>query len=129
MVRAFRKLGIDLQKKVHEDMRANFNLYPKIWGLTKTHKNIDHRRVHNLMIFFSRKGILKGITKNPKDYFLGDIVCWNLAAAITHTGIVVDKKSNDNERFMVVHNIGSRQVLQDCLFDFKIIGIINMEIS
>tara|TARA_R110002074_G_scaffold126223_1_gene264184 strand:+ start:57 stop:635 length:579 start_codon:yes stop_codon:yes gene_type:complete len=122
IIRAYRKLGIDLQKEVHEDMKANFNLYPKIWGLNNTDKNIDHRRVPNLMTFFSRKGTVKSITKNPDDYKPGDIICWNLGGAITHTGIVVNKKSQDNKRFLIVHNIGAGQVLQDCLFDFKIIG-------
>tara|TARA_R110002050_G_scaffold142_3_gene958 strand:- start:232 stop:810 length:579 start_codon:yes stop_codon:yes gene_type:complete len=122
IIRAYRKLGIDLQKEVHEDMKANFNLYPKNWGLTSTDKNIDHRRVPNLMTFFSRKGTTKPITKNPDDYKPGDIICWNLRGAITHTGIVVNKKSQDNNRFLIVHNIGAGQVLQDCLFDFKIIG-------
>ncbi|MEE9407397.1 MAG: DUF1287 domain-containing protein [Polaribacter sp.] len=122
VIRAFRKLGIDLQKEVHEDMKKNFKLYPKIWGLKKTDKNIDHRRVPNLMTFFTRKGTVKRITKNPKNYLPGDIICWNLGGAITHTGIVVNKKSKDGKRFMIVHNIGVGQVLQDCLFNFKIIG-------
>ena len=122
IIRAYRKLNIDLQKEVHIDMKQNFNLYPKIWGLKRTDKNIDHRRVPNLMTFFSRKGTVKSITKNPKDYIPGDVVCWNLGGAITHTGIVVHKKSRDGKRFMIVHNIGSGQVLEDCLFDFKIIG-------
>ncbi|MGJ8745711.1 DUF1287 domain-containing protein [Polaribacter sp.] len=122
VIRAYRKLGIDLQKEVHEDMQKNFSNYPKIWGLKKTDKNIDHRRVPNLMIFFSRKGTVKSITKNPKDYVPGDIVCWNLGGAITHIGIVVNKKSMKNNGFMIVHNIGAGQVLADCLFDFKIIG-------
>ena len=122
IIRAYRKLGIDLQKEVHEDMKSNFNLYPEIWGLKRTDKNIDHRRVPNLMTFFSRKGIVKSITKNPEDYIPGDIICWNLGGAITHTGIVVNKKSSDNKRFLIVHNIGSGQVLEDCLFSFKIIG-------
>ncbi|WP_083139603.1 DUF1287 domain-containing protein [Polaribacter reichenbachii] len=122
IIRAHRKLGIDLQKEVHLDMKNNFNLYPKIWGLKRTDKNIDHRRVPNLMTFFSRKGTVKPITKNPNDYKPGDIICWNLGGAITHTGIVVNKKSADNKRFLIVHNIGSGQVLEDCLFSFKIIG-------
>ncbi|TMM31301.1 DUF1287 domain-containing protein [Polaribacter aestuariivivens] len=122
VIRAYRKLGIDLQKEVHEDMKKNFNLYPKIWGLKRTDKNIDHRRVPNLMTFFSRKGIIKVNSKNSEDYIPGDIVCWNLGGAITHIGIVVNKKSKDGKRFMIVHNIGAGQVLQDCLFDFKIIG-------
>ena len=122
VIRAYRKLGIDLQKDVHEDMKHHFNLYPKIWGLQQTDKNIDHRRVPNLMVFFKRKGLEKPITNKAKDYIPGDIVCWNLGGSITHTGIVVHKKSNDGKRYMIVHNIGSGQVLEDCLFSFKIIG-------
>ena len=75
IIRAYRKLDIDLQKEVHLDMKQNFNLYPKIWGLKKTDKNIDHRRVPNLMTFFSRKGTVKAITKNSKDYISRDVVC------------------------------------------------------
>ena len=59
IIRAYRLIGIDLQKDVHEDMKANFDKYPKIWGLTKPDKNIDHRRVPNLMKLFERKGIVK----------------------------------------------------------------------
>ncbi|PQJ77857.1 DUF1287 domain-containing protein [Polaribacter porphyrae] len=122
IIRAYRKLGIDLQKEVHLDMKQNFNLYPKIWCLKRTDKNIDHRRVPNLMTFFSRKGTVKVKSKKPEDYKPGDIVCWNLGGSITHTGIVVNKKSKDKKRFMIVHNIGSGQVIEDCLFDFKVIG-------
>jgi len=122
VIRAYRKLGIDLQKEVHEDMRDNFNLYPKIWGLKTTDKNIDHRRVPNLMTFFKRKGIEKVISANPKGYIPGDIVCWNLGGAVTHIGIVVNKKSEDGDHYQIVHNIGTGQVLSDCLFTFKIIG-------
>jgi len=122
IIRAYRKLGIDLQKEVHQDMKANFNVYPKIWGLKSTDKNIDHRRVPNLMTYFKRQGAEKPITKNANDYKPGDIVCWNLRGAITHIGIVVNKKSNDGKRNLIVHNIGAGQVLEDCLFDFKIIG-------
>ncbi len=122
IIRAYRKLGIDLQKDVHEDMRAHFNLYPKIWGLKKPDKNIDHRRVPNLMVLFSRHGKTKTITTNPKDYIPGDIVCWNLGGNTTHIGLVVDKKSADGKRNMIVHNIGAGQVLEDCLFEHKFIG-------
>ncbi|WP_271765182.1 DUF1287 domain-containing protein [Aquimarina algiphila] len=122
VIRAYRKLDIDLQKEVHLDMKTNFNLYPKNWGLSKTDKNIDHRRVPNLMKFFSRFGKVKPISKISDDYIPGDIVCWNLGGGITHIGLVVDKKSADKKRYMIVHNIGSGQVLADCLFDYKIIG-------
>ena len=122
VIRAYRKIGIDLQKEVHEDMRANFNAYPKIWGLASTDKNIDHRRVPNLMTFFERQGAQKPISQKATDYKPGDVVCWNLGGATTHIGIVVNKKSRDGKRHLVVHNIGRGQVLEDCLFDFKIIG-------
>ncbi len=122
IIRAYRKLGIDLQKEVHEDMKANFNLYPRIWGLSKTDKNIDHRRVPNLMKFFSRFGKVKSISTIAKEYQPGDIVCWNLGGGTTHIGLVVNKKSIDQQRYLIVHNIGSGQVLADCLFDYKIIG-------
>jgi len=77
IIRAYRKEGIDLQKEVHQDMEANFNKYPKNWGLNGTDTNIDHRRVPNLMTFFSRKGVVKNISQNPDDYIPGDIVTIN----------------------------------------------------
>jgi uncharacterized protein YijF (DUF1287 family) len=122
VIRAYRNLGTDLQKEVHEDMKANFAVYPKNWGLSGTDKNIDHRRVPNLMVFFSRHGKVKSITNNPDNYLPGDIVCWNLGGGTTHIGLVVNKKSADERRYLIVHNIGGGQVLADCLFDFKIIG-------
>jgi len=122
VIRAYRMVGIDLQKDVHEDMKLHFNLYPKIWGLSRPDRNIDHRRVPNLMVFFTRHGTVMPVTSNPVDYLPGDLVCWNLGGAVTHIGIVVNKKSSDGKRYMIVHNIGSGQVLEDCLFKFKIIG-------
>ena len=122
IIRAYRKLGIDLQKEVHEDMKANFDKYPKKWGLSSTDKNIDHRRVPNLMTFFSRHGTVKKISQVPSDYQPGDIVCWDLGGGITHIGIVSRKKTEDKQRHLIIHNIGAGQVLEDCLFQFKIIG-------
>lgn len=122
VIRTYRKVGIDLQKEVHEDMEASFAKYPKNWGLKQPNKNIDHRRVPNLMVFFTRHGKVKPLTDKPADYLPGDIVCWNLGGQITHIGLVVNKKSTDNKRYLIVHNIGGGQVLADCLFEYKIIG-------
>jgi uncharacterized protein len=122
IIRAYRKLGIDLQREVHEDMRVHFSAYPKLWGLSKSDKNIDHRRVPNLMVFFSRHGTVLPVTQRSEDYNPGDIVCWNLGGAITHIGIVVNKKSADGKRNLIVHNIGGGQVLADCLVSYRIIG-------
>ena len=74
------------------------------------------------MTFFARHGTKKPITKNAVDFLPGDIVCWNLGAAVTHIGIVAKQKSADGQRHLIVHNIGGGQVIEDCLFDFKIIG-------
>lgn len=122
IIRAYRKLGIDLQKKIHEDMRANFGKYPKKWGMKSTDRNIDHRRVPNQATFFSRFGTVKKISDKGEDYLPGDIVTWDLGGGITHIGIVTDRKTSDKKRPLIVHNIGQGQVLQDCLFSFKITG-------
>lgn len=122
VIRAYRKIGTDLQKEVHEDMARNFSIYPKDWGLKNTDKNIDHRRVPNLMTFFSRHGKVLPKTQNPSDYKPGDIVCWNLSGGINHIGLVVNKKSDDGNRYLIIHNIGAGQVIEDVLFAFKIIG-------
>lgn len=122
VIRAYRKLGIDLQKEVHIDMQSNFEAYPKTWGLKTTDSNIDHRRVPNLMVFFKRHGAELAITKNAKDYQTGDIVCWNLGRNLTHIGIVSSLKTKDGKRPLIIHNIGYGQVLEDCLFNFTITG-------
>jgi len=122
VIRAYRKLGIDLQKAVHEDMVRNFNHYPKKWELSHPDKNIDHRRVPNLMVFFARHGEEKIISKRSEDYLPGDIVCWDLGDKITHIGLVVHQRSADGKRYLIVHNIGAGQVVADCLFEYTIIG-------
>ena len=103
-------------------MKANFGMYPKMWGLSRPDRNIDHRRVPNLMTFFSRHGVVKPISTRAQDYKPGNIVCWNLGGGLTHIGIVSNKKSADGQRYLIVHNIGAGQVLEDCLFSYKIIG-------
>jgi hypothetical protein len=120
---SYRALGIDLQKEVYEDMQANFWSYPNHmrWMLFHTDTNIDHRRVPNLMVFFSRKGEKLAIASDVSDYAPGDLVAWDLGGGVTHIGIVVDKKTVGG-RFMIVHNIGQGPKLEDVLFDWKIIG-------
>lgn len=122
IVRAYRAIGLDLQKEVHEDMSENFELYPKIWGLSGPDSNIDHRRVPNLMTYFERQNAQLTITNKGLDYLPGDIVAWRLDSGLTHIGVVVNVLSLDKKRYKIVHNIGTGQVLEDCLFDFAIIG-------
>lgn len=124
IIRSYRGIDIDLQKLLHEDIKANFSAYPskRMWGLNKPDTNIDHRRVPNLEVFFTRKGKVKPITKNAEDYVPGDIVSWRLDNGRPHIGIVVNKKSGDNQRYLVMHNIGFGQVAEDVLFSWKITG-------
>jgi uncharacterized protein YijF (DUF1287 family) len=122
IIRAYRKIGTDLQKNVHEDMAQNFNIYPRDWGLKKPDKNIDHRRVPNLRTFFSRYGVSLKPTSNPDDYKPGDIVTWDLGKGIAHIGIVIKERSDDAKRHLVVHNIGNGQEMSDCLFTYRITG-------
>jgi len=122
IIRAYRKVGIDLQKEVHEDMKDNFNLYPQKWGLKKPDKNIDHRRVPNLITYFERHGVVLKKSSDPKDYEPGDIVTWDLGKGVGHIGIVISQKSIDNNRHLIVHNIGIGQEISDCLFSHEITG-------
>lgn len=124
IIRVYRKLNIDLQKEVHEDMVANFTKYPNLkkWGLKTTDKNIDHRRVPNLEVFFGRKGKTLSITQNANDYKTGEIVTWMINDKLPHIGIITHLKSKDGKRNLIVHNVGSGQVLEDCLFKYTIVG-------
>lgn len=124
VIRAYRAVGIDLQKEVHEDMAAHFDAYPSraIWKRQQPDSNIDHRRVPNLMAFFERKGESLSITKRAEDYAPGDLVTWDLGRGLTHIGIVVDQKALLTRRYKIVHNIGEGPRMEDVLFDWKITG-------
>lgn len=124
VIRSYRALGIDLQQLVHEDMRADFDLYPskRIWGLTRPDSNIDHRRVPNLQTFFSHHGERLAVSRQGSAYQPGDLVTWMLPGNLPHIGIVVNKRSDDGQRPLIVHNIGAGPVLADMLFDYNITG-------
>ena len=124
VVRAYRAVGVDLQKEVHEDMKHNFSAYANVgnWRARRPDANIDHRRVPNLMVFFSRHGEVLAISSRAEDYAPGDLVTWDLGGEVTHIGIVVDQKSESSGRYLVVHNIGQGPKMEDVLFDWKIIG-------
>ena len=122
MVRAYRRLGIDLQREVHEDMKGAFAAYPALWGLAAPDPNIDHRRVPNLQTFFTRNGVTLPVSRRAADYAPGDLVTWLVAGSLPHIGIVVDRRSADGQRPLVVHNIGRGPQLEDMLFDYPITG-------
>lgn len=122
VIRAYRLLGIDLQKLVHEDMVRAFAAYPQRWGLTAPDTNIDHRRVPNLAAFFKRHGAAVAVTDNPDDYQPGDVVAWAIPDGRPHIGIVTERRSEDGLRPLVLHNIGMGPQIEDMLFVLKITG-------
>lgn len=121
VIRSYRKLGIDIQKEMNEEMKSDFDAFPKRWGLKSPDTNIDHRRVPNLQVFFSRRGTVLPVTKKAQDYQPGDIVTWSVWGK-PHIGIVVDRLSNNRRRFMIAHNIGRGPEIEDMLFNYRITG-------
>jgi uncharacterized protein len=122
IIRAYRSLGIDLQRLVHEDMAAHFSAYPRLWGLAAPDANIDHRRVPNLERFFARHGRSLAVSQTPAGYRPGDLVTWRLGGSLPHIGIVTDRRSADGLRPLIVHNIGEGPKLEDVLFAFPLFG-------
>jgi uncharacterized protein YijF (DUF1287 family) len=122
LVRAFRAVGVDLQQRVHEDMRRAFAAYPKAWGLSRPDPNIDHRRVPNLQTYFARRGVARPRSTDPASFAPGDVVTWMLPGNLPHTGLVIDRRSADGRRPLIVHNIGRGPQVEDMLFAFPITG-------
>jgi len=122
IVRSYRAVGIDLQRLVHEDMAADFDAYPGLWGLAGPDPNIDHRRVPNLQTFFGRHGTVLPVTDDPANYRAGEIVTWMLPGNLPHIGLVTDRVSTDGRRPLIVHNIGRGPEIEDALFDFPMTG-------
>ena len=119
VVRAFRRVGVDLQSEVHVDMVKNFGVYPRSWGLKRPDSNIDHRRVPNLMKYFERRG-----KKLPLDasYQPGDVVAWRLPSGLFHIGVVAEDRVAGTDRLYMIHNIGEGARKEDVLHAFEIIG-------
>ncbi len=63
-----------------------------------------------------------GESPNAEDYRPGDLVTWMLPRNLPHIGIVVNRRSSDGRRPLVVHNIGAGPELDDVLFEFPITG-------
>jgi uncharacterized protein YijF (DUF1287 family) len=121
VIRAYRVVQIDLQQRVHEDMRRAFKEYPKLWRMSRPDANIDHRRVPNLQVYFRRRGAEVRVTSNPQDYIAGDLVTWSLPGNLPHIGIVTDRRTAGGSP-VIVHNIGNGPEMEDMLFRFPITG-------
>lgn len=123
VVRCYRGIGVDLQQLIHEDMALNYRVYPQLWPQSKADDNIDHRRVPNLQRFFSRHGQVLKISRDEKDYHVGDIVVWALANAEVHIGIVVPGPEGKDGSPWVVHHPAYESVKwENTLFNHQILG-------
>lgn len=123
VVRACRKIGLDLQRLVHNDMAENFRVYPQLWDASGPDTNIDHRRLPNLRRFFERHGEALPPSSNPSDYKPGQIVIWTLpSSAEQHIGIVVPGPGAHKSEPWVVHHLSDGLKWEDSLFDYKIEG-------
>ncbi len=121
VIRAYRDaFGVDLQSLVNADMKANFARYPKIWGLRRTDRNIDHRRVPNLQVFLKRQGAALPLSHDPGDWQPGDIFTSLVGGRLPHIGIVSNRTSGSNP--MIIHNIGSGTREENLLFAHKLTG-------
>lgn len=121
VIRSYRTLGFDLQKLVHEDMKAHFKAYPHEWGLPGPDANIDHRRVPNLQTFFKRQGAALAVSSSAEDYQPGDLVTCTVAGRLPHIMLVVPNPEGRG-RPWVVHNIGQGPQMEDRLFEFPLTG-------
>jgi uncharacterized protein len=122
VIRALRDgWGIDLQLAVNRDMKADFAAYPALWGLTRTDRNIDHRRVPNLQTLLSRIGAALPVEDGPTPYLPGDIVTWTLPGNLAHIGIVSDRRGPDGTP-LILHNIGRGAQEEDILFAYPMTG-------
>ena len=112
VIRAYRKLGIDLQSLVHQSRLGSGD------------RNIDHRRVRVLKKFFARKGKRLKVSDNPEDYKPGDLVTYHLPNGTfskTHIAIVSDRKTSAGVP-LIIHQIGYGVSEEDWLFGSKITG-------
>jgi uncharacterized protein len=122
VIRALRDgWGIDLQLAVNRDMKADFAAYPPLWGLSKTDRNIDHRRVPNLQTLLERVGAELPLDDGPVPYLPGDIVTWTLPGNLSHIGIVSDQRTADGTP-LILHNIGRGAQEEDILFAYPMTG-------
>lgn len=112
VIRAYRAIGIDLQKGVYEQRSAERKA---------TDRNIDHRRVPNLAAFFKQHGTSLPPSDKPAGYRPGDVVTWRLEGGLNHIGIVADQVTPAGTP-LVIHNIGAGARLDDILFAYPVTG-------
>ncbi len=87
--------GYDLRELVNEDIKNN----PEKYNIKVRDKNIDYRRVRNLLTYLEGNSInLTTDIKNIDEWQGGDIVVFS-----THIGIVSDKRNKKGIPYIIHH--------------------------
>ena len=87
--------GYDLRELVNEDIKNN----PEKYNIKVRDKNIDYRRVRNLLTYLEGNSInLSTDIKNINEWQGGDIVVFS-----THIGIVSDKRNKKGIPYVIHH--------------------------
>ncbi len=116
VVRALRKLGIDLQVRIYKDKKAHPRRYKGLYYTDRLDPNIDHRRVKNIQAYFASRGYRVHDAFKP-----GDIVVWKLPGSnLDHIGICSDKRNRHGEP-LIIHNVGAGAKEEDVLRAYNIV--------
>lgn len=114
VIRAYRdSFEFDFQENIHLDMKTNFGLYPKTWGLTRTDRNIDHRRVPNMETWLQRHDH----ELPAKDWQPGDIITCRVGGRLPHIGILSNRRGR-NGNLLAIHNIGLGTLEDSRIWDY-----------
>jgi len=121
IIRAFRSTGIDLQQLLHEDILS----HPEAYRIKHPDRNIDHRRVPNLVVFFRRHAETLPLNSPWEE---GDIVVWDLRGSSypSHIGLISGEKTPEG-RALVYHHFPRTGKFtghpheDDCLSDWPIL--------
>ncbi len=113
IIRALRKVDIDLQRAVHEDRQSHPERYPRHGAQRSLDRNIDHRRVPNLRAWMAAHLVESTELDAPGEFLPGDIVSWKLPGNLDHIGIVSDRSIDG--RPLIIHNIGRGVQEEDVL--------------
>ena len=107
--RAFKNAGYNLREMVDLDIQLRPEAYPAV---ESRDKNIDFRRVRNLLVFFRKYAIeLTVDVEQVEEWQAGDIVIFK---GEEHIGIVSDRRSVDGQPF-IIHNGGQPNREEDYL--------------
>jgi uncharacterized protein YijF (DUF1287 family) len=112
VIRAYRKLGLDLQVLVHNAHIGTGD------------RSIDHRRTSTLRRFFEKNSTSLPVTDFVEDYRPGDIVTYHRPdgrGSQSHIAIVSDVIAPSG-RPMIVHNRAWGPQLEDALFANQMTG-------